>query len=172
MSDPNNEQNNENKGALVPLAHQEVRYRAAPTWTRALQWAIVGCVGFGLLYAVIARIDEVVIARGELKGMGAERPIKAPVAGVVSGIPVTEGELVTPGQILIQFDPEVNTERLRSLGRQKDLESKRLSEEIQAFDAREDSFEAKLRSLQMTLKVEETIVDRMSGLVAQGAINL
>ena len=54
-----------------------------------------------------------VIARGELKGMGAERPIKAPVSGVVSGIPVTEGELVTPGQVLIQFDPEVNTERLR-----------------------------------------------------------
>ena len=90
-----------NDGQLVPLAHQEVRYRAAPTWTRALQWAIVGCIGFGFIYAVVARIDEVVIARGELKGLGAERPIKAPVSGVVSGIPVTEGELVTPGQVLI-----------------------------------------------------------------------
>ena len=55
-----------NDGQLVPLAHQEVRYRAAPTWTRALQWAIVGCIGFGFIYAVVARIDEVVIARGEL----------------------------------------------------------------------------------------------------------
>ena len=80
-------------------------------------------LALAFIYAVVARIDEVVIARGELKGMGAERPIKAPVSGVVSGIPVTEGELVTPGQVLIQFDPEVNTERLRSLGRQKELES-------------------------------------------------
>ena len=29
-------------GSLKPLAHQEVRYKAAPTWTRTLQWAIVG----------------------------------------------------------------------------------------------------------------------------------
>ena len=170
MNGSNNDNNKDDNSALVPLAHQEVRYRAAPTWTRALQWAIVGCIGFGFIYAVVARIDEVVIARGELKGMGAERPIKAPVSGVVSGIPVTEGELVTAGQVLIQFDPEVNTERLRSLGRQKELESRRLKEEIQAFEAREDSLQAKLNSLQMTLKVEASIVDRMAGLVSQGAI--
>ena len=159
---------NDNK--MAPLAHQEVRYRAAPTWTRALQWAIVGCVGFGFIYALVARIDEVVIARGELQGIGAERPIKAPVSGVVSGIPVTEGELVTPGQVLIQFDPEVNSERLRSLGLQKELESRRLKEEVQAFEAREDSLQAKLNSLQQTLNIEKSIVDRMSGLVNQGAI--
>ena len=47
MSGSNNDPNKDDNGALVPLAHQEVRYRAAPTWTRALQWAIVGCVGFG-----------------------------------------------------------------------------------------------------------------------------
>ena len=127
-----------------------MRYRAAPTWTRALQWAIVGCIGFGFIYAVVARIDEVVIARGELKGMGAERPIKAPMSGVVSGIPVTEGELVSPGQVLIQFDSEVSNERLRSLKHQKELESRRLRKEIQAFEARSDSLQAQLKSLQKT----------------------
>ena len=159
---------NDNK--LVPLAHQEVRYRAAPTWTRALQWAIVGCIGFGFLYSVIARIDEVVIARGELKGIGAERPIKAPIAGVVSAIPISEGQLVTPGQVLVQFDPDVNEERLRSLQRQKDLESQRLSEETQAFEARTDSLNSKLGSLKLTLATEASIVNRMEGLMAQGAI--
>ena len=69
MNGSNNDNNKDDNSALVPLAHQEVRYRAAPTWTRALQWAIVGCIGFGFIYAVVARIDEVVIARGELKGM-------------------------------------------------------------------------------------------------------
>ena len=47
---------------------------------------------------------------------------------------------------MIQFDPEVNTERLRSLGRQKELESRRLKEEIQAFEAREDSYHARVRA--------------------------
>ena len=109
------------KDSLVSSAQYEVRYRPAPTWTRALQWTIVGCIGFGFIYAAVARIDEVVIARGELKGKGAERPIKAHLSGVVSGIPVSEGELVSPGQVLIQFDSEVSNERLRSLERQKKL---------------------------------------------------
>ena len=47
MNGSNKDPNKNDQGALVPLAHQEVRYRAAPTWTRALQWAIVGCIGFG-----------------------------------------------------------------------------------------------------------------------------
>ena len=153
-----------------PLAHQEVRYRAAPTWTRALQWAIVGCVGFGFIYALVARIDEVVIARGELQGIGAERPIKAPVSGVISSIPISEGELVKPGQVLLQFDPEVNAERQRSLSRQRELEEARFKEETTAFQARTDSLKAKASSLRLTLATEQAIVDRMSGLVSQGAI--
>ena len=53
MNGSNKEPNNNDQSALVPLAHQEVRYRAAPTWTRALQWAIVGCIGFGFLLSLI-----------------------------------------------------------------------------------------------------------------------
>ena len=170
MNFSNIEQNNEDQNVAASSAQHEVRYRAAPTWTRALQWAIVGCIGFGFIYAVFARIDEVVIARGELKGMGAERPIKAPVSGVVSGIPVTEGELVSAGQVLIQLDSEVSNERLRSLERQKNLESERLKNENQAFEARIDSLQAQLKSLKKTLNLEESIVDRMTGMVSQGAI--
>ena len=170
MNSSNLEQNNEDKDLLESSAEYEVRYRPAPTWTRALQWAIVGCIGFGFIYAGVARIDEVVIARGELKGIGAERPIKAHISGVVSDIPVSEGELVSPGQVLIQFDSDVSNERLRSLERQKKLESRRLAKEIQAFQARVDSLEAQLKSLQLSLKVEDSIVDRMTGLVSQGAI--
>ena len=169
MNSSNLKQNNDDKDSLESSAQYEVRYRPAPTWTRALQWAIVGCIGFGFVYAVVARIDEVVIARGELKGMGAERPIKAPASGVVSGIPVTEGELVKPGQVLSQFDSEVN-KTLRSLEHQKELESRRLTQEIQAFEARVDSLQAQLKSLQLSLKVEQSIVDRMTNLVSQGAI--
>ena len=171
MNASNKYQDNNSQDALVHQQQQhEVRYRAAPTWTRALQWAIVGCIGFGFIYTVFARIDEVVIARGELKGIGAERPIKAPVSGVVSGIPVSEGELVSPGQVLIQFDSEVSNERLRSLRHQKELESRRLRKEIQAFEARVDSLQAQLKSLQRTLQLEVTIVDRMAGMVSEGAI--
>ena len=46
MSVSNNEHKNDGQEALVHQQQHEVRYRAAPTWTRALQWAIVGCLEF------------------------------------------------------------------------------------------------------------------------------
>ena len=82
------------------IKYQEIRYKATPKWTRSLQWAIVGCVGFGFTYSVVARIDEVVIAQGDLQSQGAERPIKSPTAGIVSLIPVKEGESIVNSKSL------------------------------------------------------------------------
>ena len=158
--------------SITPLAHQEVRYRAAPTWTRALLWAMVGTVGFGIIYACIARIDEVVTATGELQALGAERPIKAPAPGVVSAIPVNEGELVEKEQVLLQFDPEVNDQRLRSLEEQERLEKRRLREQNLVFKAREESLTAKLGSLNATANTEREILKRIATLAEQGGISI
>jgi len=159
-------------GALRPLEHQEVRYRAAPLWPRALMAAIGGTVGFGFVFACVARIDEVVTATGELQAMGAERPIKAPVAGVVSELPVKEGALVQPGQVVLQFDPEVNNKRLRSLEDQQRLERRRLNDQERAFLERQRSLAAKLGSLRATLATERQILKRVEPLAQQGGIQI
>ena len=57
--------------------------RPAPIWSKALAWTIIATASFGFVYAVFARIDEVVLATGELQPLGAERPVKAPFAGVI-----------------------------------------------------------------------------------------
>ena len=158
--------------SISPLEHQDVRYRAAPTWARALLWAMVGSVGFGIVYACIARIDEVVTATGELQALGAERPIKAPASGVVSAIPVKEGQLVEKDQVVLQFDPEVNDQRLRSLKEQERLEKRRLSEQNLVFKAREESLAAKLTSLQATANTEREILKRVTPLAEQGGIQI
>ena len=159
-------------GSITPLEHQEVRYRAAPTWARALLWAMVGSVGFGIVYACIARIDEVVTATGELQALGAERPIKAPAPGVVSAIPVKEGQMVEKDQVVLQFDPEVNDQRLRSLEEQERLEKRRLSEQNLAFKAREESLAAKVTSLKATAATEREILKRVAPLAEQGGIQI
>ena len=158
--------------SITPLEHQDVLYRAAPTWTRALLWAMVGSVGFGIVYACIARIDEVVTATGELQAMGAERPIKAPVPGVISAIPIKEGQLVEKDQVVLQFDPEVNNERLRSLTEQKRLEKRRLSEQDLAFKARAESLATKITSLRATANTEREILKRIAPLAEQGGIQI
>ena len=158
--------------SITPLEHQDVRCRAAPTWTRALLWAMVGSVGFGIVYACIARIDEVVTATGELQALGAERPIKAPAPGVVSAIPVKEGQLVEKDQVVLQFDPEVNDQRLRSLEEQERLEKRRLSQQNLVFKAREESLAAKLTSLEATANTEREILKRVTPLAEQGGIQI
>ena len=160
------------RNSITPLEHEVVRYRAAPTWTRALLWAMVGSVGFGIVYACIARIDEVVTATGELQAMGAERPIKAPVPGVISAIPIKEGQLVEQDQVVLQFDPEVNNERLRSLTEQKRLEKRRLSEQDLAFKARAESLATKITSLRATANTEREILKRIAPLAEQGGIQI
>ena len=80
---------------------QDLIYKQAPKWTKALVWSIAGSFGFGLIFSCIARIDEVVIARGELQAIGAERPIKSPISGIISKIYVSEGKRVNTGDKLI-----------------------------------------------------------------------
>ena len=154
----------------VKNIEKEAKYKATVKWTTTLQWAIVGCIGFGTVFSLFARIDEVVTARGQLQGSGAERPIKSAVTSVVREIKVSEGELVSPGQVIVQLDPEINKARLSSLKRQKELETRRLREERSAFRARKESLVAELESQVETLKIESRIVERMRSMVEVGAV--
>ena len=98
-------EDSENK--LKVFYDHDIRYRQPPFWSRLLILSIIGSVGFGIVYACIARIDEVIIARGELQALGSEKLIKAPITGVVRDISVREGQAVKKDQLLIQFDKEV-----------------------------------------------------------------
>ena len=91
-----------------PLNPQEVRLRPAPVWSKALAWTIIGTASFGFSFAVFAKIDEVVLANGELQPLGAERPIKAPFGGIVKEILVREGQDVVAGQALMRLDAQVS----------------------------------------------------------------
>ncbi len=162
----------QSEGSSDLLAHQDVFYRPKPTWTRALIISISGSIGFAFLYACIARIDEVVVARGELQAFGAERPIKALSSAIVSSIVVSEGEDVNKGQLLLKFDSEVNDQRKISLINEQIFESRRKHEQEKAFEAKVRSLESKLNSLEITYDLQKRIVERLSPLVEQGAISL
>ena len=126
---------------------QELIYRQPPKWTKALVWSIAGSFGFGLIFACFARIDEVVIARGELQAIGAERPIKSPISGIISQIYVSEGKSVDTGDKLIEFDSNV-------------------------LFAREESLKAKLEELIISKKLEEDILKEVETLAEIGGIQV
>ncbi len=135
-----------NQDELDLFEVNEVKYRQTPLWSRVLLLAISGSVFFGFIYSCIARIYEVVIAKGELQAFGAERPIKANISGLISEIFVKEGDVVSKGQLLLKFDTRVlNIQRV--------------------------SLNEKLKSLKKSYKIESNINQRLTELAFEGAIS-
>lgn len=153
-----------------PLDYQEVRLKPAPVWSQALVWSIIGTASLALVYACSAKIDEVVVATGDLQAQGAARPIMAPSPGVVSQIFVKEGSTVVAGQPLLKFDPDVSQKRSSTLTQQMKLERQRLEEQNQAYQARLDSLVAKKSSLIVSADTEALILQKLTPLVRDGAI--
>ena len=178
MEDKNDQQNKQSKlskksnlSSLIvrPLNPQEVRLRPAPVWSKALAWTIIGTASFGFCFAVFARIDEVVLANGELQPLGAERPIKSPFGGIVKVILVREGQAVKTGQALMRFDAEVSEKRAQTLKTQLKLEVKRFEEESRAIKARVSSLRERKEGLKRALLTEEEIYTNIIPLAQQGA---
>ena len=159
-----------NQNNVGPLKHQEILYKATPIWSRSLIFAITGSIGFGFLYACVARIDEVVIARGELQALGAERPIRALFPGVISLINIKEGDKVEKGQLLLQFDPDVTNNRIETLINDHLLEKQRKVDQLNAYKARELGLKAKLNSLKTSYEFQTQIVSKLGPLASEGAI--
>ena len=178
MEDKNDQQNKQSKlskksnlSSLIvrPLNPQEVRLRPAPVWSKALAWTIIGTASFGFCFAVFARIDEVVLASGELQPLGAERPIKAPFGGIVKEILVREGQAVKIGQALMRLDAEVSEKRAQTLKTQLKLEVKRFDEESRSIKARVSSLRERKEGLKRALLTEEEIYSNIIPLAQQGA---
>lgn len=156
--------------AARPLDPQEVRLRPSPLWSQALVWAIIGTASAAFGFAVMAKIDEVVVAPGKLQPQGAERPIKSPLAGVVTTIYVKEGERVRQGQPLLRLDPDVSDKRSSTVAEQTRLEQQRSIEQGRAFEARADSLRAKKVALQQAMSTEQLILKQIEPLAKVGAI--
>ncbi len=158
--------------AVRPLNPQEVQLRPAPLWSKALAWTIISTASLGFIFAVFAKIDEVVLAPGELQPLGAERPVKAPFAGVIKDIVAKEGQKVYAGDTLLRFDADVSRKRKETLETQIKLERKRFEEESRAVEARKRGVVERLNGLNRTLNTESSIYTNIIPLAEIGAMQL
>lgn len=156
--------------ALRGVNPQEVRLKPTPIWSQALIWTIIGTASLAFVYAIFAKIDEVVLAPGELQPLGAERPIKAPFAGVVKGILVKEGEQVAVNQLLLRLDADVSDKRAETLISKIKLERTRFDEESNSIAARAESLNERTDGLMRSQRMEKQIYSQIAPLAAQGGI--
>jgi hemolysin D len=104
----------------ITAFEQPVVLRSSPIWSRAIVWSIVSIVTFGVGWAFIAKIEQVVPAQGQLKPQGMVKEVQAPLDGVVEAVYVEEGQEVEPGDLLIRFDSSAEQARLQALREQRD----------------------------------------------------
>ena len=162
-----------------PSELQEIRLRPSPRWSKAVVWALIGTASFAFLFALLAKIDEVVVAQGDLEPAGAVKPIKAVQSAVVEEIFVKEGQVVEPGQPLIRFDTDKSQAQKSNVSRQLLIEQQRISEQANASRARLENLQAKRQSLiskrdseKLSLVNQEDILRRLDYLTKQGGMGL
>ncbi|MBD2386783.1 HlyD family efflux transporter periplasmic adaptor subunit [Cylindrospermum sp. FACHB-282] len=94
---------------------QSVVLRQSPIWSRTIMLTLLGLACFGIAWACIAKIEQVVPAVGQLKPEGTVKNVQAPISGVVKEVYVKDGQQVNPGDLLLRFEPIAILAELRSL---------------------------------------------------------
>ena len=130
----------------IDFSPQEMRYKSSKFWGVTLTLTIIGTFGLGFIFACFARIDEVVITRGELQPYGSLRPIKMPFAAQVDQILVNEGTEVIKNELLIKLDTNI-------------------------FEARKAKLVSELEFIQKLIESETDIFRRVKSIVEKGAIS-
>ncbi|MEL4897616.1 HlyD family efflux transporter periplasmic adaptor subunit [Crocosphaera sp. Alani8] len=94
---------------------RSVMLQQTPFWSRAVVGAIVTVTTAGLIWANVAKIEQSIPAKGQLKPQGSVKEVQAPVSGVVEEVYVEEGDQVEQDQVLLKLDSTASFAELASL---------------------------------------------------------
>ncbi len=109
-----------NKQPIDPMPRsksfdQPVVLRQSPFWSRAVIWSLIGVTTFGLVWASVAEMEQVIMARGQLKPEGSVKEVQVPLNGVVEEVYVEDGDQVKEGELLFILDSTTANAELKSL---------------------------------------------------------
>ena len=134
-----------------------------PRWANSITLTLISLTSFGIIFAFITKIDEVVITRGDLESNIPIQDIYPPNGGFVSDVLVKEGELVEIDQTLIILDSDLNLKTKNILQDQINNESERYLAELSILELKKESFLE-------TQKNQEYIIAKFEKALDQGAI--
>ena len=143
--------------------------RPSRSWLQAVIWTLLGTAGFAILWLVIAKTDEVVVAPGKLEPLGSVKDIQMPVGGVVQDILVNEGERVKADQLLLRLDTEADLDRRETLDESIALKQEQLALKQQERLSYLELNSTEQRVLKENLELQQELLERYRDLAKQGA---
>ncbi len=96
---------------------QAIVLRQSPVWSRTIMVTLMFLAIFGVAWACMAKIEQVVPATGQLKPEGTVKEVQAPVNGVVKALYVKDGQTVKAGDLLLTFNSVATIAELNSLNK-------------------------------------------------------
>lgn len=107
---------NHQDGQVLPFPSPNVReptpfedpilLKQSPVWSRLLLWSLLSVTTFTIAWVCLAKIDQVVVAQGELEPQGTVEELQAAANGTVAKVRVENGQSVRKGESLIVFETE------------------------------------------------------------------
>ena len=133
-------------------------------WSQAITLTLVSLASFGFLFAFFAKIEEVVIARGDLESSIPIQNIFPPVGGYISEVLVKEGQIINANQPLIIIESDLTLKNKKTLQDQIKNEVKKKAAELNILVLTKESLLESKRN-------QEVILPNLDNLVEQGAIS-
>ncbi len=119
---------------FLPAALEVVETPPSPVG-RIVLWTLFTVVVFTLIWSIVGKVDEVAIAPGKVMPVGHVKTLQAEDKGIIKKIYVKEGQRVSAGELLLEFDTTVTAADLERLKK----ESAYLQLEIDRLLAERDS---------------------------------
>jgi multidrug efflux pump subunit AcrA (membrane-fusion protein) len=155
------------KTAKANVAAEEalrLESRPSPKLVQMISAVVSTVTATLVIAAVTVPLEQVVNVPGKLVTRRSTQEIKAPDAGIVSQVLVQEGQQVRQGDVLLSFDPEVNSSRVTEISQQLKSELSRLESEQQRLAER-------IGGLERQLVIDQRILEPLQNLASSGGIS-
>ncbi len=128
--------------------------QAGARYSRVLLWVIISAIAIFLVWAAFAELDEVAIGEGKVTPASKGQVIQSLEGGILSELPVREGDIVEVGQKIATLDPvQARSSMEETLVRIAALQARAARLEAEMSDRGEVVFPADLNS-------DKPLVDR------------
>ena len=135
--------------------------RQTPVWTQALLASVVSLGSIAILGSIFFRIDEVITVRGQLQSLEGTTDVKTPAGGKILEVYFKEGQLVSKGDLLVQFDTTAALNEKKTLTRLILIEQGALDRKLRLLNDKQASLSKKVDTYRQ-------IVDSLRLLVSEG----
>lgn len=139
---------------FLPAALEILETPASPVG-RAIGATIILFFVIAIVWAIFGHVDIIATASGKVVPTGRTKTIQPLEAGVVSAIHVRDGDHVTAGQVLVEFDRTVSRAERRHIA--EDLVASRL--DVARLAALRDSFDTNTIPRDLAAPAEATASD-------------